>query len=74
MHRGQVVSLSESIALRAAKVGHQLGLPLADSDILATAPGLGIVPIGAFDDQKVTTLLNLPKGESPLYIIPVGRS
>jgi nitroreductase len=49
-------------------------LPLADSDILATAPGLGIVPIGAFDDQKVTTLLNLPKGESPLYIIPVGRS
>jgi SagB-type dehydrogenase family enzyme len=39
----------------------------------AVALGLGTVPVGAFDDQKVTTLLNLPKGETPLYIIPVGR-
>jgi len=37
MHRGQVVDLSASIALRAAKVGTELKLPLADSVILATA-------------------------------------
>lgn len=37
MHQGQVVALSASIALRAAKVGSELELPIADSVILATA-------------------------------------
>lgn len=37
MHQGQIVSLTESIALKAAKVGSELKLPLADSVILATA-------------------------------------
>jgi toxin FitB len=37
MHQGQVVDLSATIALRAAKVGTELKLPLADSVILATA-------------------------------------
>jgi toxin FitB len=41
MYQGQVVSLSESIALRAAKVGSELKLPLADSVILATAQTYG---------------------------------
>jgi predicted nucleic acid-binding protein len=41
MHQGQVVSMSESIALRAAKVGNQLKLPLAYSVILATAQTYG---------------------------------
>ncbi|MCM8826833.1 MAG: SagB/ThcOx family dehydrogenase [Candidatus Omnitrophica bacterium] len=36
------------------------------------ALGLGSVPIGAFDDEKVIKLLNLPKDCKPLYIIPVG--
>ncbi len=39
----------------------------------AAAMGLGTVPIGAFDDIKVGTLLKLPKDEAPLYIIPVGK-
>ena len=39
----------------------------------ATALGLGAVPIGAFSDDKVCTVLNLPKDEIPLYIIPVGK-
>ena len=38
----------------------------------ATAMGLGAVPVGAFSDEQVTRLLNLPEGEQPLYIIPVG--
>jgi len=39
----------------------------------ATALGLGVVTVGAFYDEKVTKLLNLPEAEQPLYIIPVGR-
>ncbi len=39
----------------------------------ATAMGLGAVTVGAFYDEQVTKLLNLPEKERPLYIIPVGR-
>jgi len=39
----------------------------------ANAMGLGSVTVGAFSDEQVTRLLNLPDGEQPLYIIPVGR-
>lgn len=39
----------------------------------ATAMGLGAVTVGAFHDEQVAELLNLPRDEQPLYIIPVGR-
>lgn len=39
----------------------------------ATAMGLGAVTIGAFNDLKISRLLNLPEDENPLYIIPVGK-
>jgi SagB-type dehydrogenase family enzyme len=39
----------------------------------ATALGLGSAVVGAFHDETVGKLLNLPGGESPLYIIPVGE-
>lgn len=39
----------------------------------ATALGLGAVTIGAFVDELVAKVLNLPQNEQPLYIIPVGR-
>jgi SagB-type dehydrogenase family enzyme len=39
----------------------------------ATAMGLGVVTVGAFHDEQVSKLLNLPQDEKPLYIIPVGR-
>ncbi|MFX0021977.1 MAG: SagB/ThcOx family dehydrogenase [Candidatus Hermodarchaeota archaeon] len=38
----------------------------------AVALGLGSVPIGAFEDDKVADVLNLPKKIVPLYIIPIG--
>jgi SagB-type dehydrogenase family enzyme len=38
----------------------------------AVALGLGSVPIGAFDDQRVSDALSLPDEQEPLYIIPVG--
>ena len=37
MHQGRVVNLNSTIALRAAKTSVELGLPMADSVILATA-------------------------------------
>ncbi|MCK4352669.1 SagB/ThcOx family dehydrogenase [candidate division WOR-3 bacterium] len=39
----------------------------------AVALGLGSVPVGAFWDSEVKELLNLPKNEEPIYIIPVGH-
>lgn len=37
------------------------------------ALGLGMVMVGAFFDDQVHSILNLPKNQKPLYIIPVGR-
>jgi SagB-type dehydrogenase family enzyme len=39
----------------------------------AVSLGLGAVPIGAFDDAAVTRAVSLPKGQSPLYLLCVGR-
>lgn len=39
----------------------------------ATAMDLGIVTVGAFNDEQVKEVLNLPDNEQPLYIIPVGK-
>jgi len=39
----------------------------------ATALGLGVVTVGAFDDAQVAEAAGLADGESPLYILPIGR-
>lgn len=39
----------------------------------ATALGLGAVTIGAFEDEEVRTLLKLPSGSFPYYLICVGH-
>lgn len=39
----------------------------------AAALGLGATAVGAFEDDDVHHTLDLPKEESPLYLIPVGR-
>jgi len=39
----------------------------------AVALGLDSVPVGAFSDAEVAKILGLPKGEKPLYILPIGH-
>ena len=39
----------------------------------ATALNLGIVTVGAFDDDQLKDILSMLDNESPLYLIPVGR-
>lgn len=38
----------------------------------AVALGLGCVTIGAFQDAELSRILDLPKDEQPLYLLPVG--
>jgi SagB-type dehydrogenase family enzyme len=40
----------------------------------AVALGLGTVVIGAFKDQEIKTVANLPDSELPVYVIPVGHT
>jgi SagB-type dehydrogenase family enzyme len=40
----------------------------------ATGMGLGAVTVGAFDDARVKSILQLPAGQEPLYLIPVGHA
>jgi len=43
MHQGEVADLDRTLAMSAAKLGHDLKLPLADSVMLATARCYGAV-------------------------------
>lgn len=39
----------------------------------AEASGLGTCAVGAFDDQDVKNIVQMPGEERPLYIMPVGK-
>jgi SagB-type dehydrogenase family enzyme len=39
----------------------------------AEALGLGSVPVGAFKDSQVSSVLELPSDHVPLYLIPIGH-
>ena len=51
----------------------ELGHAAQNLCLQAVAMDLGAVTVGAFYDEQVIDLLNLPDDEEPLYIIPVGR-
>jgi SagB-type dehydrogenase family enzyme len=39
----------------------------------AQSLGLGVAVVGAFDDSRIGTILNLPAEEQVLYLMPLGR-
>jgi len=41
--------------------------------LMATSLGCSSVTVGAFDDDAVKAVLQLPQNETPLYLLPVGR-
>jgi SagB-type dehydrogenase family enzyme len=56
-----------------AYVHMEVGHAAQNVCLQATVIGLGAVTIGAFHDEKVSSILNLSKDEKALYIIPVGK-
>jgi SagB-type dehydrogenase family enzyme len=54
------------IAMEAGHVGQNLLLQ-------AQALGLCGVPIGGFEEARVSEVLGLPAGEEPLYLLPIGH-
>ena len=59
---------------RAARYVHmEAGHAAQNIYLQAAALELGTVTIGAFSDDAVARVLDLPENEAPLYVIPVGR-
>lgn len=54
------------VHMEAGHVGQNLHLQ-------AAALGLGTVMVGAFHDDRVAALLELPDDEAPVYVMPLGR-
>jgi len=50
----------------------EVGHAAENVHLQAVAEGLGSVPVGAFSEDKVKTILGLPEEIIPIYVIPVG--
>ena len=51
----------------------EVGHAAENLHLQAVAEGLGSVPVGAFSDDEVKKVLDLPEGLVPIYVIPVGQ-
>lgn len=76
-----VIAITGVNARTAAKYGDraeryvllEAGHAAQNALLAATSMNLGAVPIGAFDDEALRAALDLPVGEAPIYLIPVGH-
>jgi nitroreductase len=51
----------------------EVGAVVQNVYLQAVSLGLGTVVVGAFNDQDVKKVLDLPKGEYPLALMPLGK-
>jgi len=51
----------------------EVGHAAQNVHLQAVSLNLGTVVIGAFNDDGVKKVINMPKDETPLYIMPVGK-
>ena len=51
----------------------EAGHAAQNAALQAAALGLGLVTVGAFDDDALARAAGLPAGHRPLYLLPVGR-
>lgn len=61
-HRG-----SRYVHLEAGHVAENVALQ-------AVALDLGMTPVGAFDDQRVKSVVEMADREQPIYLLPLGRT
>ena len=65
--------LAERVGARAEMFAAMETGHIAQNVLLqATAIGLASIPVGGFDEAKVSDLLKLPEGIRPVYILPLG--
>ncbi|WP_182141285.1 SagB/ThcOx family dehydrogenase [Schaalia sp. JY-X169] len=70
---GSPLRLEERYAERAEQFTvNEAGHASQNLLLMATALGLAAVPIGGFEDDRVSATLELPAGEVPYYLVPVG--
>jgi SagB-type dehydrogenase family enzyme len=69
-----IARTAEKYEARAGRyVALEAGHAVQNVLLQATALGLGAVPVGSFDDTRVSEVLGLPKGCDPLYLVAVGH-
>jgi len=73
-----ICAVYEKVTSRYAKRGErytdiEVGHAAENVHLEAVSLGLASVPVGAFSDDAVSKVLNLPAREKPIYIIPVGH-
>lgn len=65
---------SRKYGARASRyVAFEAGAASQNLALQAAVQGFGTVVIGAFDDGAVARALNLPPGERPIALMPIGR-
>lgn len=70
----ELAPLEARVGARAERFAAMEAAHIAQNVLLqATALGLGSIPVGGFDEAKVTELLRLPEGIRPVYILPLGH-
>ncbi|MCX7718723.1 MAG: SagB/ThcOx family dehydrogenase [Candidatus Sumerlaeaceae bacterium] len=78
-----IVAISAVYERTAARYGRQRATRYVDMEaghaaqnlyLQAEALGLGTCSVGAFDDSRVRTVLGLPPQETPLLLLPVGKT